>query len=372
MTPARLIPLCRSRRRKWQRCNRFLHRWRKSHLWTGSCDHLDHSLTIFDNAGRSLGALLLGDNPLEPLFWQPSIGSVAAVASPEAIGNPHLREMIIQLRNRHSAAAFTDLMTAIDTTLWTVEPLGKRGDTQSVLIGRPIAIVRARLELELGEEPATRQLWQDGDLPGTTRGFENAEFSIDIGDIDLRDDGTIGFFAPAGGLGASIDYTVFQAVHPDLDVAPNGYVLDSNALINDDSRRLKLKLQAPVHMTVLMDSRGSIHARTGILPTKALKLPRRYVAAALETMNVTFRVGPILHEKLDPAAGLRMPLPVNVAGSWSWIEQTGVELIPPAEDIVTINKIIPATQDARLGDAPLRAREGYLKLSDALGGEGNP
>ena len=336
-------------------------------------NHLDHSLTVFDNSGKSLGALLRGDEGANPLIWQPTIGSEAAVATPEQIPNPHQRAMILALRDHATGeAAFTDLMTAIDSTLWTIEPLGKRSDNLSTLIGRPIALVRARLELELGEDPATRQLWEDGGNPGNTRGFEAAEFTIDLGDVELRDDGTLGFFSPAGGLGTTIDYSVFQAVHGALDVTRDGYVIDSDSVLNDEARRVKLKLKTstqsmPTHVTLLMDPRGSVHARTGILPGKALRLPRRHVAAALETMNVTFRVGPILHERGDASAGLRMPLPVNVAGSWSWIEQTGVALIPAPEQIVTIDKIVQANQQARLADAPLHAREGYLKLSDALG-----
>jgi hypothetical protein len=33
--------------------------------------------------------------------------------------------------------------------------------------------------------------------------------------------------------------------------------------------------------------------------------------------------------------------------------------------------IVPATQQARIGDLPLHVREGYLRLSDAVGEGGN-
>ena len=93
------------------------------------------------------------------------------------------------------------------------ELLGKRGDNLSILIGRPIALVRARLQLELAEAPATRQLWEDRALPGdpdslaATKRFTDAEFKVQLGHIDLRDDGTLGFFAPVGGSGSAIDYS---------------------------------------------------------------------------------------------------------------------------------------------------------------------
>jgi hypothetical protein len=56
-----------------------------------------------------------------------------------------------------------------------------------------------------------------------------------------------------------------------------------------------------------------------------------------------------------------MPLPVNVAGSWSWIAQTGLNLP---------EKITASTHQAELPDTAVRAREGHLKLSAAVGTPG--
>ena len=88
-------------------------------------------------------------------------------------------------------------------------------------------------------------------------------------------------------------------------------------------------------------------------------------------MNVSFRVGPLLNE----IQGIRMPLPVNVAGSWSWIARTGVNLADPRHDpletipdpaVANAPGITPASQEARLTGEPIHIREGYLKLSDAV------
>ena len=165
--------------------------------------------------------------------------------------------------------------------------------------------------------------------------------------------GTIGFFGPHDKSPTGIGYSQFQAVHAKLPLSSN-YVSDGN-----DPHDPALVIGETAHLTLLVDPRGGLRARCAILPSKTLHLPRSHVAKALEQMNVTFRVGPILNE----VSGLRMPLPVDVAGSWSWIARTGVEL-GQIEDISTIS---PATQQARLGDEPLHLREGYLKLRDAVG-----
>lgn len=342
-------------------------------------NHLDHSIAVFNDKGISLGAVLLSGDPQQPLQWEKTIAGPDAVENPAVIDNPrlnpHLKAFIKQLfQNTDAGAAFTDLMAAIDSTLWTTEPLGKRGDNLSVLIGRPIALVRARLLMELGEVPATSQLWENNALDGDTSALkgEKAKFPVRLGHVDLRDDGTLGYFAPAAaGAGSSVAYSTFLAVHPKLDLtqlAPSRYVQD--AATHGD---LKLRVDAPVDVTLLLDPRGSVHARCGILPSKALRVPSRYVKSALEKMNVTFRVGPLLNEP----GSLRMPLPVNVVGSWSWIARTGVSLNPNLDDPMEIIPTPPdaqgapltitaASQDARLPDNPIHIREGYLKLNDAV------
>ncbi|MEJ2750939.1 MAG: hypothetical protein P8183_23980 [Anaerolineae bacterium] len=96
-----------------------------------------------------------------------------------------------------------------------------------------------------------------------------------------------------------------------------------------------------------------------MLPTKAITLPPRYSDEPLAQMDVTFRAGPLLNE----LTGLRMPLPVEVQGSWSWIERTGVNLWSEEEDVAA------ADQMAQFNSRPVWLREGWLKLSEALGAE---
>jgi hypothetical protein len=88
------------------------------------------------------------------------------------------------------------------------------------------------------------------------------------------------------------------------------------------------------------------------------------VVRPLERMDVTFRVGPVLHEP----SGLRMPLPSEIRGGWSWIQKTGV-----AFSAIEESPVAAASHQARLSGTPVHVREGWLKLSDALGEDaGNP
>jgi hypothetical protein len=96
---------------------------------------------------------------------------------------------------------------------------------------------------------------------------------------------------------------------------------------------------------------------SGIQPLVTLTLPPGPISTALNAMFVTFRTGPVL---TDPEK-ISMPLPGAITGDWSWIERSGVAVW--RED----GTIIPPGQTATLQATPLSLREGWLKLSGALG-----
>ncbi|MEJ2750938.1 MAG: hypothetical protein P8183_23975, partial [Anaerolineae bacterium] len=174
-------------------------------------NHLDRALVVFDARGVNLGTIMLvGNQQTRRLRWEPMPGPVR-VASPKEIGNPYLRQLVRALFNQvHNAQAFLDFLEAVDKTLWTADPLGQ-GNSQhrSVLVGRPLAVVRAQIGLELAGSPVTDQLWGFTGQQAT-KDFDLAAYQVQIGHILLRNDGTIGYFVED-------DYHHFRTVHPELD-----------------------------------------------------------------------------------------------------------------------------------------------------------
>ena len=229
-----------------------------------------------------------------------------------------------------------------------VDPLGNRDDQAlSVLIGRPIAVVRAKLQLRLNGNPAYNQSW------GATFQDQAAElselnFQVRLGSLELRHDGLMGYY-----LGDT--YTKFNSVHyPEgLTPATPAYI----AQIGKDANYLTLQFNenSTAFITLLLDPRGGVHASTGILPVKDVLLPPEYFEAALARMEVTFRTGPLL---LEPET-VRMPKPAERHGTWSWVQRTGTDSTDWEQE-----PIVKATQDARLIDVPLALRDGWLKLSN--------
>jgi hypothetical protein len=127
-------------------------------------NHLDQGLLIYDRDGGSLGELSLSHraNGVLEVVWFPTPEATTPITDPTdpttGIPNHYMRGFIAGILNQPAATrgqAFANLLQAIDSTLWAVDPLGGRTDQSlSVLVGRPLGLVRARLKLTAdGEVP---------------------------------------------------------------------------------------------------------------------------------------------------------------------------------------------------------------------------
>jgi hypothetical protein len=317
-------------------------------------NHLDRSIAAYDAAGAPLGELLV----LADVTGTPTVRWLAApdvanpVTDPARIPNPHMAALFGAFTAASGGvpaaervAAFRALYQSIDETLWMVDPPGGQSDADlAVLIGRPLALVRAQVQYELLGRPAVNQSWRDT-LQDQRAGLGDVSFPIRLGSTELLDDGLIGYFT-----GSS--YTTFNAVHPS-SVATSPYVAPV-APGNYLSLPFNYPDYATQNLSLLVDPHGTVHATTGILPTARLQLPAQFYAKALEQMIVTFRSGPVL---TDPAS-IRLPFPAEQNGDWAWIRHTGTG----AADWVT-SPILAADTKPRLADQPPHLLDGWLKFT---------
>jgi hypothetical protein len=242
-------------------------------------------------------------------------------------------------------------LSTIDSAMEAIEPASfAQHEALALLMGRPIAVVRARVDLQLLGQPTDLETFNDPTLPGgkamrlkksrnwkafvnqdwaafaydwgkfygcsyesvmdrscpfsgtpppdyarLTHDFEKVVIPIRLGEHQLLNDGLVGFWKETNG---ELD-SVFRA--PQTDKAADN---------------LSLTLQdEPVALTMLMDPRGEIHATCGILPVYKLEIPSTYYADALKRMGVTFRVGPLVTDSEQ----LHAALPKEPGNAWSWI-----------------------------------------------------
>lgn len=355
-------------------------------------DHLDEALEIYDDQGHSVGQVqrrrpMSGDIVTTSLEWQGVPGDPGSFGAPPSLGNKHLQGMVNGLlaagehdakralnpeendKNYSNDTALGAMLRMIDSTLWTVDPLGREGNEHlSVLVGRPLAIVRASLRLE------TKQLETQGDLSSTA-------FDVRLGELTRLGDGLIGYFI-------NDDYSQFYPIHEEIanQTRPSrphhgylGAIQTTQAFYSsysdtstiepvkhpyiNETPTIKVRPVAPgksdpasksVMLTLVVDPRGGVHATSGILPRKKIELLREHVATALENMSVTFRIGPVLS---NPET-IRMPLPSEIQGNWSWVRKTGLTVWEESP-------VVNAVPEPKLSHTPSQIQEGWLKLSNA-------
>jgi hypothetical protein len=282
--------------------------------------------------------------------WTPPPHSSGTFADLQAAA-PHLAEMLSApgLATQDGFAAF---LAAIDETVWTTDPLGARVDANlSVLVGRPLALLRVRLDLQLAGSPISDTGWK-ATFDTASPAYASTTLPVRLGEQLDRTDGVIGYFA-------GNDYTVFTAVAGPDDTTQT-YVRASGPV-----SYLSVAMPAGhyTYATVLADPRAAVHACTGILPVKQLDLPQQVVEQALAALEVSFEVGPLLTSVVPTpvqpgqtpafAQSISLPIPAEQNGTWSWWEPGATW---------SGYGIVQTSADAGPPPAPAGLHEGYLQF----------
>ncbi len=300
-------------------------------------NNLDGSLMIYDNQGRAQGILDLEGT------WR-GLADQAAVPI-ASIANPHLRRLAVYLKGqpRTFREAF---LAAIGSSLENIDPENAAQHLDlALLLGRPVALARAALDLELQGLPAVHQGWsafrQDLERDGRDHdGFPDVRFPIRLGEYGQLNDGLVGYWQEeqdgsyAGGI--------FHA--PQSDPVGDGQILTHG---ENPAPIFQTLGGPPLVVSLLVDPRGAVHATSGILPAKAISIPADHYAEALRAIEVAFLTAPIL----TSAGSLDLPLPAAAGFGWSWLPRR-------PDEAGTIGRARPeavfSTQEIR---------EGWLKLT---------
>lgn len=318
-------------------------------------NHLDQSLAIYGGDGCAYGSLRAGQADETPV-WFAAPGTASSIGD---IRNRHLREFAEGLK-RYGHDEFDEFSRNIERILWTIEPQTHRQhDSLSVLMGRPLALVRISVSLQTKGLPAYNQNYDaipddpSGDFLAAMRssnGFEKVRFPLRLGDVAVESDGVVGYFVGK-------DFTDFR--------------------IEDSTANLEICLaDDPLVVTMLVDPRARIHATTGILPVKAIDVPPDQFAASLDAMELSFLVNPLLGHA-EPGK-VSLPLPAESDRPWSWIEripgsypavdeQLEAELVWRIDDAPA-----PGNDRAKMTGNPKRITEGWLKLHPLANASGQP
>jgi len=295
-------------------------------------NHLDNSLLIYTSEGRVLGTVDADSR------WRTFPGNRGPII-PADIANPHLARLVQWLCDQ-GQDFLADFLSALDIAQENMEPESyAQHQALALLMGRPLALVRADARLQLQEPPAVNvsqiqmqadvEAWyayQTGGAHGPpparhTFDFERVQVPLRLGEFHRLNDGLAGYWLEddKGDYAADTFYALQTDPTPGLSARiQTRHLPDSED--QDESRFLLcLSFDETRKITMLLDPRAPVHATTGVVPVAALAIPQEQYAAALQRMQVAFLTAPVL----APALGLELSLPTEPGFDWSWLQLDG-------------------------------------------------
>ena len=333
-------------------------------------NHLDGALELFDRDGGALGTVRPDDTA--GVAWEDAPGRPATVGQALSLAVPNARARgivrglldwgLADVADPTREPALAALLRVIDSTLWSVDPFGHIGEEHlSLLIGHPVVVMRALVRLEVSDPVNPPQnAW--------------TAVPLRVGALTHWSDGVLGFFVDddysalhcaqaaaqmarqvgphRGFLGPIAQVPAYAAQMGAGLGGPDGFASPVSHPYLDPSDLIWIRPNQDVKLTLLVEPHTSVHATTGLLPRKEIGMRREWVAKALAALAPTFRFGPAL---VDPKT-IRLPVPRDINGSWSWDHRT--DTVTWADEAV-----VNARGDAKLGQDPAEATEGWLKLS---------
>jgi len=269
----------------------------------------------------------------EPLGFLQNYGAVARS------GNPQLNRFL-NLLNAFLPAEWTAFCALVESVLRkTGERIPPKDPMLAVLLGRPLALVRACLGFEFRGLPAG--YWTD-QMQFVTEDFERLRVPVRLGGLNLSADGLVGYIADEG------DACLFAT-------AGASPTVDSGRIKFTQELTVAAADKEPISLMLLMDPGARVHAACGILPRNSLVLHPEIAGLSSVIEEVSFSVAPVLCDRPRTAAWLpTMPRPSDAFGRWSWATR-------PAINASSWLEVRQADDRARFaGDLALL--EGSLKL----------
>ena len=341
-------------------------------------DHIDEALEFFDVAGNPLGQLMhepigggvvweiapgrTGPADAGPLFDLAGAAlHLGRIAAGSVTADARFRQGEGAPVDAEAESALSALLRAIDTTMWSVDALRGLGTEHIAgLVGRPIAVARVRLRLEMESEFGR-------DATAAARELADRAFTVRIGEITRADDAVLGYFVDddyehvhvvdkvvahlavdSGRLRGQLAGIDHAAQVPGTRPITHPYVIAED--------ELQLRFGQTVMLTLLMHPAGKANATCGVLPRKSIQLARDWVAPGLAVIAPSARIGPVL---IDPAQ-VRLPKISSFPK-----DQLFTRRDTPAtwKD----DPILAATQEALLPDLPHEVQEGYIRIAPDAG-----
>lgn len=337
-------------------------------------DALNGEIEVFNQTGLSLGSLDLNGT------WHDPPRAVSQNERPDDV-NPHLQRVIDWLKrpDTQTDTIMGEVMSALATAMEHIDPEDWNAhESLALLMGRPLAIVRASVSLELQGTAALSPDWETfrkslglaADHQAASAMLGSLKYPVRIGAHERLNDGVAGFWIEQpteDGLALSDTLLAPQSDggNGELTEDARGHCVRSAQSPDEHDNPFCIDLTldgSPVSFTTLLDPRGSLHCVSGILPVKSISIPRDYFEDAIKKLEISFPTAPLISPRFDEAEqdfAIEVPVPVTPGYKWAWREaraaQTG------ETSWVEAKQLSPVGLDAKLSDQ-MALRDGWLIL----------
>ncbi|MFD9389892.1 hypothetical protein ACFWBB_03840 [Streptomyces sp. NPDC060000] len=311
-------------------------------------NRLDQSIACYGPEGAALGDIreVVGAGGRRTIEWNPLPGSPILHLDDLAPLSPHTHGFLCGVR-RQGPSGFDALRKYLDHALAVIDPDGPDDTSLAYLFGRPIALVRAEIALELSG-PARKDVHWRTIFDQPTPQLGSYQWRVRLGEAAQTDDGLIGYVRGDG----------YDHIETALETNEDGYLRSIGT-----GERLKLSFDGTrTGVTLLLDTRAAVHATTDLLPVRSVFVPQEFTDKALAAMAVAFRAGPMLAPVEPGTSGpdtVLAPHPATAIGAWSWTEREG-------DNWPRSPMSAPDPTTWPQGTRP-RIRTGFMVLDDAAG-----
>lgn len=290
---------------------------------------LDRGVMMFDPKGTALGTVKASDDICvlrpPPGTGMPNPGGAGVHKDPKdpaaivpGIKNQFLRDMVSSLLDKQpkELGAFIEILEKGMRS--TCPESDSETPLLSLMVGRPLALVRLGVALDLKGFAAVNQGWnsfvwdvgKDNRDMGRrdTADFDRVNLPLQLGCRAGRNeynDGLMGYYREKD---ATPDFGRFYSAYA---ASPAGNVQNGISLVENILMNCRCpKDDAPAETCLLLvDPQGKLNISTGILPGRQLPLAAEFYQGALARMSYTFLATPLLADTAGEPGTRAEPAP---------------------------------------------------------------
>ncbi|MFD7668779.1 hypothetical protein [Streptomyces sp. NPDC059788] len=315
---------------------------------------LDRSLVVYEPDGTP--HLELRHGPQHPAQLRPPR------TTPPNVSLPATFQRLITYLKSLDTEDFTQVLATLDTGLTTIRRTDQDTASLAVLAGRPLALVRVRIGIELDGPPPGPNGW-DTVHPAPDLHVLDQNWPLRLGEADLTQDGLIGYFLDN-------DTTRLRTHHITGPTDKNGRKTKvSDHLLHLTGGDPQLTVPSSVsplaegrYVTLIVDPWCAVHAVTDLLPVQTFQLPEPAVRPGINSLSIPLSTDPLLTPPDPDATTVLMPRPSAFHGRWQWAQRSSTT----KDTWDTAPNLTAPDGAAAFCPTPARARAGFLQLREAF------